>query len=381
METATANYAFDKQSARSFDADGRMRVRDCIISVAEINPYFGQEIPRSKDLGLAPGTVYDLYRDPAELERAVDSFNGPLMIRHIAQTADEPRKEYIGGTVYNARWNAADGTVRADLLFIDKQAIEYVQSGVLRDLSSSYRYRADMTAGEANGRPYHGVMRDLVGNHVAIVEDGRATGAHVADSALSSQPGVTTVTDNVNLADLQAQIAELKTELAGIRSGAQVHANDADLEAKRAADEAAAKAKEDEDKKRAEDEAAAKAKEDERKGEERAMDAKSVQALVDAAVSAERDRAKALEQAKRDCRNDLGDMIAMDGAGEIYRAALKVRGVDVESIPAGTEQIAYQAINVAARPAAPVVRANDSKSNDGSKPRFDTSRFNVRLNS
>lgn len=378
METATANYAFDKKSARSFDADGRMRVRDCIISVAEVNPYYGKEIPKSKDLGLNPAEVYDLYRDPAELERAVDSFNGPLMIRHIAQTADEPRKEYIGGTVYNARWNAADSTIRADLLFIDKQAIEYVQTEVLRDLSASYRYRADMTPVEIEGRPAHGSMRDIVGNHVAIVEDGRATGAHVADSALSSQPGVTTVTDNAKeLAELQATVAELKTELAGIRSGAQVHANDADLEAKRAADEAAAKAKEDEDKKRAEDEAAEKAKEDEK----HAMDAKSVQALVDAAVSAERDRAKALEQAKRDCRNDLGDMIAMDSAGEIYRAALKVRGVDVESIPAGTEQIAYQAINVAARPAAPTVRANDSKSNDGSKPRFDTSRFNVRLNS
>lgn len=378
METATANYAFDKKSARSFDADGRMRVRDCIISVAEVNPYYGKEIPKSKDLGLNPAEVYDLYRDPAELERAVDSFNGPLMIRHIAQTADEPRKEYIGGTVYNARWNAADSTIRADLLFIDKQAIEYVQTEVLRDLSASYRYRADMTPVEIEGRPAHGSMRDIVGNHVAIVEDGRATGAHVADSALSSQPGVTTVTDNAKeLAELQATVAELKTELAGIRSGAQVHANDADLEAKRAADEAAAKAKEDEDKKRAEDEAAAKAKEDEK----HAMDAKSVQALVDAAVSAERDRAKALEQAKRDCRNDLGDMIAMDSAGEIYRAALKVRGVDVESIPAGTEQIAYQAINVAARPAAPAVRANDSKSSDGTKPRFDTSRFNVRLNS
>ena len=136
METASASYAFDKKSARSFDADGRMRVRDCIISVAEVNPYYGKEIPKSKDLGLNPAEVYDLYRDPTELERAVDSFNGPLMIRHIAQTADEPRKEYIGGTVYNARWIAADGTVRADLLFIYKKAIEYVQSGVLRDLSS-----------------------------------------------------------------------------------------------------------------------------------------------------------------------------------------------------------------------------------------------------
>lgn len=187
------------------------------------------------------------------------------------------------------------------------------------------------------------------------------------------------MTDNVNLADLQAQIAELKTELAGIRSGAQVHANDAELEAQRAADEAAAKAKEDERKGEEEEQKRKKKdKEDEREGEERAMDAKSVQALVDAAVNAERDRAKALEQAKRDCRNDLGDMIAMDSAGEIYRAALKVRGVDVDAIPAGTEQIAYQAINVAARPAAPVVRANDSKNPEANKPRYDTSRFNVR---
>lgn len=90
MVTATAHYAFDKQSARSFDADGRMRVRDCVISVAEVNPYYGREIPKWKELGLDPNKVYDLYRDPEELERGGPTFNGPLMIRHVAQTADEP---------------------------------------------------------------------------------------------------------------------------------------------------------------------------------------------------------------------------------------------------------------------------------------------------
>lgn len=181
------------------------------------------------------------------------------------------------------------------------------------------------------------------------------------------------MTDNVNMADLQAQIAELKEQLA---ANAVVRTNDE--KADKANDEQSEKDKEDE--RKGEEKAVKrekKDKEDEREDEKHAMDAKSVQALVDAAVSAERDRAKALEQAKRDCRADLGDMIAMDSAGDIYRAALKVRGVDVDAIPAGTEQIAYQAINVAARPAAPV-RANDSKSNEGAKARFDTSRFAVR---
>ena len=183
------------------------------------------------------------------------------------------------------------------------------------------------------------------------------------------------MTDNVNMADLQAQIAELKEQLA---ANAVVRANDE--KADKANDEQSEKDKEDEregEKKAIKREK--KDKEDEREGEERAMDAKSVQAIVDAAVAKTKAEHQALEQAKRDCRSDLGDMIAMDSAGDIYRAALKVRGVDVDAIPAGTEQIAYQAINVAARPAAPAVRANDSNSYAGGKSRFDTSRISVRL--
>ena len=86
MVTTTATLAFDQKSARSFDADGRMRVPGCVISVAEPNPYYGKEIPKFKDLALDANTVYDLYRDPSELERAAPTFNGlPLMIRHIAR--------------------------------------------------------------------------------------------------------------------------------------------------------------------------------------------------------------------------------------------------------------------------------------------------------
>lgn len=387
MVNATTNYAFDKKSARSFDADGRMRVRDCVISVGEINPYYGREIPNYKALGLDANKVYDLYRDPAELERAAPSFNGPLMIRHVAQTANEPRKEYIGGTVYDVRY--VDGKVRADLLVMDQQAIDYVQSGELADLSSSYRYTADMTPGEINGRKYDGRMTDIQGNHVALVEDGRATGAHVADSALSSQPGATNVDPNANpntspapetgagvaeaLMLITSKLEAIETRLTAVEGGkTQTPQSEAEpglpASVNTASDEQSEKDRKDESEgeKRSE-----KDRKDEREGEERAMDAK-IGAAVSAAVEQERKRAAGVAEAKQSCRGDLGDMIAMDDAGEIYRAALKQRGVDVSAIPAGAEQATYQAIQSVARPAT-VSYANDS--NTGGQPAFNTSRI------
>lgn len=378
MVTATANYAFDKQSARSFDADGRMRVRDCVISVSEINPYYGKEIPRSADLGLAPNTVYDLYRDPGELERGAASFNGlPLMIRHIAQTAKEPRKDYIGGSVVNAHYT--DGKLRADLLVWDQQAIEYIESGDLADLSSSYRYRADMTPVEINGRPAHGSMRDIEGNHVALVENGRATGAHVADSALSPQPGDTNVDPTANT-DGNAALAEavlaltekldaLCTDVAELRAGSGPQ-NALDEAAQAEADKVKA----------AEDEAAAeKAKEDESKGEH-AMDAKiksSVDAAVAAAVEATNRKRDELDAAKKATRQVLGDVIAMDDAAGVYRAALIQSGWKDGDIPAGAEASTWRGF--ATGTSARTVHAMDSRAVDGSaEPFFKTPHIRAR---
>ncbi len=49
-----------------------------------------------------------------------------------------------------------------------------VENKQQREISSSYRYRLDMTPGEYEGEAYDGVMRDIVCNHVAIVPSGRA---------------------------------------------------------------------------------------------------------------------------------------------------------------------------------------------------------------
>src|ERR1700739_1227508 len=137
----TTVIAFDRKSARSFDADGRMRVRDCILSTAEVNPYAGREIPKRSELGLDTNEVYDLYRDPAEWvrpESLASVEGGPLMIRHFVQTADEHRKDYVGGSVHNVHFDGKH--LRGDLLVWDGHAIDLIESGELANLSCGYRF-------------------------------------------------------------------------------------------------------------------------------------------------------------------------------------------------------------------------------------------------
>ena len=182
MRSGYSTFAFDKKSARSFDADGRMRVKNCILSTAEINPYHGSEIPGAEAQGWKPSTVYELYRDPEELEKAAKTFEGvPLLIKHIPQTAEMPRKEYIGGSVHSITFDGKH--LRGDLLVMDGVAIELIESGELADLSCGYRYELVPKSGTVDGQSYDGIMTKIEGNHVALVDDGRASGAHVADSA------------------------------------------------------------------------------------------------------------------------------------------------------------------------------------------------------
>jgi hypothetical protein len=66
----------------------------------------------------------------------------------------------------------------------DNSAIAGIETEEQEELSSSYQYVADMTPGTTpTGEVYDGIMRDIIGNHVALVETGRAgSDVLVADS-------------------------------------------------------------------------------------------------------------------------------------------------------------------------------------------------------
>jgi len=150
-----------------------MRVDASHITRAMISPYFGKEIPGWEELGLDGNRIYNLLRDPKELEKAAQSFtNLPLLIIHKGTTADNHDKQVVVGTVGAASWVAP--YIDASLSIWTEEAIAAVQSGQQAELSCGYRYRPDMTPGTYEGQAYDGVMRDIIGNHVALVEVGRA---------------------------------------------------------------------------------------------------------------------------------------------------------------------------------------------------------------
>lgn len=167
------------KSARRYDDNGYLHVKDCPISKARVNPYRGDEIPNYEVLGLEPNKIYYLLRAPDELANAANSFdNMPLLTRHVTQSAADPRQDLrVGSTGTGTRFDPP--YLRTDLVIWDNAPIAGVEHEVQRELSSSYRYDADMVPGEYQGTKYDGVMRNIRGNHVALVSAGRA-GSDVA---------------------------------------------------------------------------------------------------------------------------------------------------------------------------------------------------------
>lgn len=167
--------AMDRSSVRSFDSDGRLRVAVSNISKACVSPYYGREIPNYERLGLDPNQLYRLWRHPDELAKAAPTFNGvPLLEDHTPISADDhPRDLVVGATGNEATFEHP--YLRNSLVVWPGESIQAITAGKQRELSCGYYYDADMTPGVTpDGERYDGVMRNIVGNHVALVKEGRA---------------------------------------------------------------------------------------------------------------------------------------------------------------------------------------------------------------
>ena len=183
------NLLFDATpSVRSKDENGFLHVALTPISKATVNPYLGREIEGSAAHGFKPDAIYYGLRDPQELEKAADTFNGlPLLLEHHPTDAENLPKEWVVGSmgtdaVYEKPY------LKNSMTVTDAQAIGYIEDGTAKEISCSYRFTPDFTAGtytEADGSEVHYdfIMRDIRGNHVALVPEGRAGhDVHVADS-------------------------------------------------------------------------------------------------------------------------------------------------------------------------------------------------------
>ena len=190
QDRQTRGMAFDKALSKYTDDDGRLHVTDATISRAVVNEYTGDEINRVMEgepgwKPLDPEKRYAMLRDPKEMKKAVDTFNGlPLLWTHAATSAkDHPGPLTIGATGTNARFDD-EGNLKNDLTIWPEHAIKAVDDGERKELSAGYSYKADMTPGTYEGKPYAGVMRDIKGNHLAIVPKGRVGREAAIDHAL-----------------------------------------------------------------------------------------------------------------------------------------------------------------------------------------------------
>ena len=364
------NIALDR-SARTVDADGRLHIDKSHISKANVCPYYGREIPGYDTMGLDPDQVYQLLRDPAELEKGAATFARlPILSEHVPISADEPRQDLIVGAIgSDVAFNAP--YLDADLSIWDARAIAGIETEKIKELSCAYRYVPVMEPGEFDGIQYDGRMTEIQGNHLALVTVGRAGSDVViadsnpftfkesamkmtklgkalfaaicaaspklaADSAVPALLGNATAL-NFNKALVKEKLIALDATLNPEQLDNVIDALlDVEQDPKpTVADESPA------DKVRSmlagkvDDEtinsilallnpaqAADEDKDDDK------MDKEDVQKAMDGL------RAELLEaeQAKRDVRPVVGDVIGMDKAGDVYQFALKHMGVDHQGV-------------------------------------------------
>lgn len=354
------------RSLRSYDQDGRLHVESSNISKATVNPYYGGEIPNYRQLGLEPKKVYYLLRDPEELEKAAPTFNNlPLLNKHIPVSADEPQKEVIAGTT-GSDTVFEDGYLKCSLAVWDAEAIAGIESGEQVELSSAYRYTADMTAGEFEGRHYDGVMRDIVGNHVALVDVGRAGRDVVVSDADPFNKKENTMKLKAGakariqaaVQPLLAQDAELSPDellqvIGSLNNEVRTAQDDGkelppenvenvgtDGDDSEDGENNTAPAEDEEPEKTAEDEAPEAPEGGAPKpAQDAAISKMAMDAAIQKAVAAERKRAQALAAAQREVAHIVGD-VAMDNAADVYKFALEQSGIDVT----GVHPSAYRAM-------------------------------------
>jgi uncharacterized protein len=185
VRTGWQGMALDRAIGRRwFDEDGRLHFSIANISKSNVCGYEATEIPDWRSLGLMPGRIYQLLRPPEELAKAASTFdNLPVLSEHVPVDARDHHPELvIGSTGTDARFTAPYLT--NSMVIWTAAAIAGIESRKRREISSAYRYRAMMDSGTFGGDRYDGRMVDLIGNHAAIIPEGRVGPDVALDSSL-----------------------------------------------------------------------------------------------------------------------------------------------------------------------------------------------------
>ena len=229
------------KSKRRVDADGILHARG-VVARAGVQRY------RASELGLEdrdPDSIVKIYRSPATLAAALDSFEDKAL------TMGHPDPDQYPDGVTADNWDvlavghfnhlSMEGRLMyADLHVGKKSAVDSVQTK-RAELSNSYRVTLDMSPGvdPETGEAYDGEQVNMRGNHSAIIirtNQMRARGGDVC-RVLDHQKGdqkmakrIVVVTDSTGKAtghELDADAASLVERILGERDAATRALSDA----------------------------------------------------------------------------------------------------------------------------------------------------------
>lgn len=320
--------------AKIIDSSGNELFRGCKLTKEQVVNYSGAQIDPNGMFGLDPNRIYSVYRPAKEINKKsfIDSLEVvPLLDEHPSGAFDGGKEKKVMGCLYNIKWDARQKALIGDLKVMDNDLKRKIARGV-KELSLGYGVKYVRKMGIFEGKPYDFIQTDLMGDHVALVPEGRAgSDCCVRDSK-------TFASDSMELPDMditKMSADELIEALRGCDAEVVGKVKDAlcapseeekkAAEEKAAADAEAAKKAEEEQAKKVEDEkkeAVDAAVEEQKKADEKACEDACAKA-ADAAIT----EYKKVIALAADCKSRFGE-IALDGIKTERDLAVKVCALD-----------------------------------------------------
>jgi len=229
--------AYDLMSFDVGDASKRRMTAEGFMVVPANISRTGIQEYTARELGLeGTNRTIRLYRPPEEVFKpeSYRTFERQTLTNEHPQNTDgvtaENYRSVTAGDVHDVAPVGDDVHLGANLYYKDANTIEMVVTYGKNQLSCGYSFVLDMTPGVTpDGEAFDGVMRDIVGNHVATVWQARGgPGLRVADKKPNQEKRIMrTVTidgTNVNFEDdNQGAMVELALKRAadGVKAAAE----------------------------------------------------------------------------------------------------------------------------------------------------------------
>lgn len=212
-------------SARHTDLNGFVTIKGNPISKEGVFDYSGAQIGHGDN----PNRIFKVYRPAEELSdpECIQSFrllpfiNDHVMLGSEDEGMTPPERKGVEGMIGEEVYFDAP-YLRGNLRIVSESLKGAIKAGKV-ELSPGYRCTYEMTPGVFNGQQYDAIQRNIRGNHLALVDEGR-TGPDVSvlDTMTftvdSSTLKEAVMADEVNkeggLARIKVLIDELKPLLA-----------------------------------------------------------------------------------------------------------------------------------------------------------------------